>query len=52
MTRTLVDYCVEYDIRTVIIGDITNIRKDHNQGNETNQKLHAAVGKVIRGVRI
>lgn len=41
VTRTLVDYCVEHDIRTVIIGDITNIRKDNHLGKVTNQKLHA-----------
>lgn len=39
-TRYIVSYCKMYDIRTVVIGDITNIRKDSDLGNVTNQKLH------------
>ena len=41
VTRYIVSYCVENQINTVVIGDITNIRKDNNLGNVTNQKLHA-----------
>lgn len=40
VTKNLVDYCEKNDIRTVIIGDIRNIRKDNNLGKITNQKLH------------
>ena len=41
MTRYLVNYCLEKDIHTIVIGDITNIRNGKNFGNITNQKLHA-----------
>ena len=41
VTRYIVSYCVENQINTVVIGDITNIRKDNNLGNVTNQKLHS-----------
>ena len=41
VTRSVVSYCRENDIHTVVIGDITNIRKDSNLGSRTNQKLHA-----------
>ena len=37
----IVDYCISNDITRVIIGDITNIRKDNNQGHNNNQKLHS-----------
>ena len=40
VTRYIISYCVENQINTVVIGDITNIRKDNNLGNVTNQKLH------------
>lgn len=30
-----------HDIHTVVIGDITNIRKNNNLGKVTNQKLHS-----------
>ena len=39
--RYIVSYCVENQINTVVIGDITNIRKDNDLGNVTNQKLHS-----------
>ena len=35
------NYCKANDIHTVIIGDITNIRRNKNLGKVTNQKLHA-----------
>ena len=41
VTRYIISYCVENQINTVVIGDITNIRKDNNLGNVTNQKLHS-----------
>ncbi|MCF0229553.1 MAG: transposase [Parasporobacterium sp.] len=41
ITRSLTDYCAENDIRTVIIGDIRNIRKGTDLGKKNNQKLHS-----------
>jgi len=41
VTRYIVSYCIENQINTVVIGDITNIRKNNNLGNVTNQKLHS-----------
>lgn len=41
VTRYIVLYCVKNQINTVVIGDITNIRKDNDLGNVTNQKLHS-----------
>ena len=40
-TKMIVDYCDDNDITRVIIGDITNIRKDNNKGHINNQKLHS-----------
>jgi putative transposase len=40
LTHYLVNYCVENDIHTLVIGDIKNIRKDSNFGAKINQKLH------------
>ena len=40
-TKMIIDYCINNDITRVIIGDITNIRKDKNLGHENNQKLHS-----------
>lgn len=39
--RYVAEYCKNNDIHTVVIGDITNIRKDANFGHKTNQKLHS-----------
>ena len=47
VTKYIVDYCREKDIHTVVIGDITNIRKDKNFGHVTNQKLHALPYKKL-----
>ena len=47
MTRYLVNYCLEKDIHTIVIGDITNIRNGKNFGNITNQKLHALPYKKV-----
>jgi transposase, IS605 OrfB family, central region len=41
VTRAVVNYCIRNQIHTVIIGDITGIRKDNDLGAVTNQKLHA-----------
>lgn len=46
-TRHIVAYCKENDIHTVIIGDITGIRKDNDHGTVNNQKLHALPYKKI-----
>ena len=40
-TRYIVSYCKAHGIPTVVIGDVTNIRKDNNLGKVTNQKLHS-----------
>ena len=40
-TRRIVDYCVENEINTVIIGDIKGIRQDNDLGKINNQKLHS-----------
>ena len=40
-TRRIVDYCVENEINTVIIGDIKGIRQDNDMGRINNQKLHS-----------
>ena len=41
VTRYIVNYCKENDIHTVVIGDITNIRKNNDLGHRINQKLHS-----------
>ena len=41
VTRAVVNYCVENNIATVIIGDITGVRDGKDLGNKTNQKLHS-----------
>lgn len=47
VTRYIVNYCKENHIHTVVIGDITNIRKENDLGAVTNQKLHALPYKRI-----
>ncbi len=47
ITRSIVNYCIRNSINTVVIGDITNIRKDKNFGAVTNQKLHNLPYKKI-----
>lgn len=47
LTQYIVGYCIREDIHTVVIGDITNIRKDKDLGKITNQKLHALPYKKI-----
>lgn len=41
VTRFIAEYCHDNGINTVVIGDITNIRKDNDKDPVTNQKLHA-----------
>lgn len=49
VTRYVANYCIREDIHTVVIGDITNIRKGKDFGNVTNQKLHALpYGKIYK----
>lgn len=49
-TRYIVSYCKEHDIHTVVIGDITNIRKDKDLGDANNQTFHALPYKRIYGM--
>ncbi|MDO4556005.1 MAG: transposase, partial [Lachnospiraceae bacterium] len=41
VTKVIVDYCINNNINTVVIGDITGIRKDNDLGSKTNQKFHS-----------
>lgn len=41
VTRAIVLYCKANGIHAVVAGDITNIRRNKNFGNVTNQKLYA-----------
>ena len=41
VTRSIVSYCMENDIHTVVIGDLKGIRRGKNFGHVTNQKLHS-----------
>ena len=47
VTRCMTMYCQQHDIHTVIIGDWTNIRKDKDFGDKTNQKLHSLPFKQL-----
>lgn len=49
-TRYIADYCSDNDIRTVVVGDITGIRKNKDLGHVTNQKLHQLPYKQIYGL--
>lgn len=47
-TTRFVQMCVDKDIGTIVIGDLTNIRESINYGKRANQKLHQwAFGKVV-----
>lgn len=50
VTRYIASYCAANDIHIVVIGDITNIRKENDLGALTNQKLHALPYKKIYGM--
>ena len=41
VTRHVADYCRDNSINSVVIGDITGIRKDNDLGSKSNQKLHS-----------
>ena len=40
ITRYVADYCRSEEISTVVIGNITGIRKDNDLGSRINQQLH------------
>ena len=50
VTRYLVDYCVSREIHTVVIGDITNIRKENDLGSKVNQQLHGLPYRKLYGL--
>lgn len=50
VTRYLVDYCVSREIHTVVIGDITNIRKGNDLGSKVNQQLHGLPYRKLYGL--
>lgn len=39
-TKWIIDYCLQNDIHTVVIGEVTHIRDEKNFGDKTNQKFH------------
>ena len=46
-TTKFVSYCAERGIGTIVLGDLTGIRKNINYGKRANQKLHQwAFGKI------
>ncbi len=47
VTHAVTVYCEEHDIHTVIIGDITGIRRKKDLGSVTNQKLHGLPYKKV-----
>ena len=47
VTNYIVQYCLDNNIHIVVIGDITNIRKDKNFKDSINQKLHSLPYKKI-----
>ena len=40
-SKAIVTDCLNKGIKTLVVGDITNIRKDKNFGKKNNQKLHS-----------
>ena len=50
ITHSLVEYCIKNEIRTVVVGDIRNVRKGNNLGKKTNQKLHGLPYDKIYGM--
>lgn len=48
ITHYITEYCVINDIHTVVMGDITGIRKNNNMGHVVNQKLHGLPFTKIR----
>ena len=41
VTRYVADYCRSKAVNSVVIGDITGIRKDNDLGSKNNQQLHS-----------
>ena len=41
VTRYVADYCKANRVNSVVIGDITGIRKDNDLGSKNNQQLHS-----------
>lgn len=41
MTKSIVSYCIQNNINTVVCGDISHIRDNFNKGNVLNQKMHS-----------
>ena len=41
VTRKIAGYCIQHRIHTVVIGDITGIRKDKTLGRQNNQPFHS-----------
>ena len=52
VTHCMVMYCKQHDIHTVILGDWTNIRKDKDFGDKTNQKLHSLPFKQLTNMLV
>ena len=50
MTAAVVDYCVKNDIHTVVVGDITGIRKDFDSSDRLNQQMHSLPYKKVIGM--
>lgn len=51
-TRWITNYCIDNDIHTVVIGDITHIRDNKNLGDKNNQAFHAfPKDKIIAQLR-
>ena len=50
ITRNVVRYCIEEDIRTVVAGDMRGIREEADLGSRTNQKLHSLPYEMIYGM--
>lgn len=40
-SKAIVTDCLNKDIKTLVVGDVTDIRKDKNFGKKNNQKLHS-----------
>ena len=38
--KSLLDYCLEHRIGTVVIGDLKGIRENNDKGEKVNQKIH------------
>ena len=50
MTAEIVDICVMNNIHTVVVGDITGIRKKFKGSDRTNQQMHSLPYKKVIGM--